>query len=61
MPEQLSTSPNSPVWGGIILSILGNISWQNLTQTILLAIIGTIVSYFTSALLKKISTRFKKR
>ena len=61
MPEQLNTSTTSSAWGGILLSILGNISWQNLTQTIVLAIVGTIVSFFTSALLEKISTRFKKR
>ena len=61
MPEQLNTSTTNPVWGGILLSILGNISWQNLTQTVVLAIVGTIVSFCTSALLKKISKRFKKR
>ena len=61
MPEQLNSSTTSPAWGGILLSILGNISWQNLTQTIVLAIVGTIVRFFTSALLKRVSERFKKR
>ncbi len=60
MQERINTTDNA-AWGGIVLSILGNIGWQNPTHTVIMAIIGTVVSFFTSALLRKISRHFKKR
>ena len=46
-------------WGGILLSIL-TIHWQDIWQTMVLAMIGTTVSFCMSALLKKLYKRFKK-
>jgi len=53
MPEQLQTASNKAVWGGVLLSIIGNIHWQDLLQSTILAAVGTIVSFGTSVLLKK--------
>jgi hypothetical protein len=39
MQERINTAAGNAAWGGIVLSILGNISWQNLTHTIIMAII----------------------
>lgn len=60
MPEQLNTESNNAVWGGILLSIVGNLHWQDMIQTIILAAVGTAVSFCTSALLKKLSAKKKR-
>lgn len=57
MPEQMHSGAGNPVWGGVLLSILGSINWQNLAQTVVLAITGTIVSFCMSVLLKKLSKK----
>jgi hypothetical protein len=44
--------------GGIFLSIIGNLSWQDLLRTVVLGIVGTAASFFASQVLKKL---FKKR
>lgn len=50
----------NPAWGGILLSIFGNLTGPEVFKTVLLAVIGTVVSYITSALLKKIANRVRK-
>ena len=57
MQEQLNTTSNNAVWGGVLLSIVGSLHWQDMVQTIILAAIGTVVSFVTSALLKKLSAK----
>jgi hypothetical protein len=44
-----------------LLSIAGNLHWQDLVQTTILAAIGTAVSFGTSAILKKMSAKKKRR
>ena len=60
MAEQLHSASRNAVWGGILLSIVGNLHWQDMLQTIILAAIGTVASFGTSALLKKLSARRKR-
>ena len=60
MAEQTYHRSGNPAWGGIFLSIFGNLTGPEIIKTIVLAIIGTVVSYTTSALLKKISFRRRK-
>lgn len=47
--EQLKNTGYA-AWGGVILSIIG-ISGQDVLKTIVLGIIGTVVSFSVSALL----------
>jgi len=61
MPEQLQSASNNAVWGGIFVSIVGNRHWQDVVQTTILAAIGTAVSFVTSAILKKLSAKKKRR
>ena len=48
---------NRSAWGGIFLSIIWNIHPGDLFITLVLAAVGTTVSYFVSSLLGKL---FKK-
>ncbi|WP_162304959.1 hypothetical protein [Sphingobacterium olei] len=41
-----------PVLGGSCCSIMGLIPWHNLLQTVVLAIVGTLVSYLLTRLLQ---------
>ncbi len=52
-----NTTVKNCAWMGALLSIVGNISWQDIMRTVILGIIGTIVSFTVSALLKKIRNR----
>ena len=48
-------------YGGTICSIWASFSFGNLLQTIVMAIVGTLVSYVTSKLMARIfSKRLKK-
>jgi fructose-specific phosphotransferase system IIC component len=60
MSDQLNTGSDNAIWGGIFLSILGSLSWQDIIRTIILGIIGTVVSFIISALLRKMSEKIKK-
>ena len=57
MEKQLNTV--NAVWGGILLSILGNIDWQDIKHTVILATVGTVVSYCISSLLKLLTKKLK--
>jgi len=61
MSNHLNTEAKSARWGGVFLSILGILGWQDLTKTVVLATVGTVVSYFVSALLKKLCSWYRKR
>ena len=45
-------------WGGIFLSILGSLAWDDIIRTVVLGMLGTAVSFFVSALLGRL---FKKK
>jgi fructose-specific phosphotransferase system IIC component len=47
-------------WGGIFLSIIGNLNWQDIFKTTILAVIGTVVSLTVSALLAKLLRKNKR-
>ncbi|WP_162305024.1 hypothetical protein [Sphingobacterium olei] len=42
-----------PTLGGSCCSIMGLIPWTNLLQTMVLAVVGTLVSYLLTRLLQK--------
>ncbi|MGJ1321908.1 hypothetical protein ACR780_04410 [Sphingobacterium faecium] len=44
-------------WGGTICSIWGSFTFGDLLQTIILAAVGTLVSFVTSRLLGKLTRR----
>jgi hypothetical protein len=52
MQQQINNGSVNAAWGGILLSIAG-INLNNMLQTIILAAVGTVVSFCTAALLKK--------
>ena len=57
--EQVKTGGHlKTAMGGIFLSIIGNLTWQDLLRTVVLGIVGTAASFFASKVLKKL---FKKR
>lgn len=58
--EQVKTGGqfNTAAIGGIFLSIIGNLTWQDLLRTVILGIVGTAASFFASKMLKKL---FKKK
>ncbi len=60
MAQEVNTRSGSPVWGGVMLSILGNINFQEINRTIVLAAIGTITSFIVSAILKKLSGKHRR-
>jgi mannitol-specific phosphotransferase system IIBC component len=47
--------------GGTVLTVLFNIHSEDIVQTIFLAIVGAIVSFFVSLILKSIVKAFKNR
>jgi hypothetical protein len=57
---QVNATAGNALWGGVLLSILGNLHWQDVTRTIVLGVIGTTASFFASALLKKLWHRRKQ-
>ena len=60
MAQQVNATAGNALWGGVLLSILGNLHWQDITRTIILGVIGTTASFFASALLKKLQHWRKK-
>ncbi|WP_169305576.1 hypothetical protein [Sphingobacterium alkalisoli] len=42
-----------PMLGGTCCSIMGLIPWTNLLQTVILAVVGTLVSYLLTRLLQR--------
>lgn len=46
--------------GGTLLTILGNISSEDVLKTIILAAVGAVVSFAVTFLLKKLLKRIKK-
>ncbi len=60
MEQQANTGKANALWGGVLLSILGNLHWQDITRTIILGVVGTAASFFASALLKKLWHHRKK-
>jgi len=60
----LDTATNSNVYagtfGGIVLSVFSNLFVQDLLKTIILAIVGTVVSFVASLVLKNFIRRKKR-
>lgn len=48
------SSSLSPMLGGTCCSIMGLIPWNNLLQTVILAVVGTLVSYLLTRVLQRI-------
>jgi hypothetical protein len=61
--EQLQNSNrfNTAALGGIFLSIISSLTWEDLLKTIILGAVGTAVSFFASIVLRKLFTNYKKR
>ncbi|WP_196939847.1 hypothetical protein [Sphingobacterium pedocola] len=43
-----------PMLGGTCCSIMGLIPWNNVLQTVILAVVGTLVSYLLTRVLRRI-------
>jgi hypothetical protein len=59
-PPTISTTKFSTV-GGLITILLANIGIADIVKTILLAAIGTTISFFISLLLKMVISKWRKR
>ena len=60
MAQQVNTVLGNAFWGGVLFSFLGNLGWEEIIRTVVLAIIGTLVSFLASAFLKRLADRRKK-
>ena len=56
-PKNLSNEVYTSTAGGSLSGILAAISFGDLAQTIILAIVGTIVSFFVSVCLKRLMSK----
>jgi len=61
MKLTMDNNTKSAIIGGTFFSSIMNIGIEDVTITVILAIIGAIVSYFTSLLIKYIHKRLQKR
>lgn len=59
-PKNLSNEVYTSTAGGSLSGILAAISFGDLAQTIILATVGTIVSFFVSICLKRLMARRNK-
>jgi hypothetical protein len=61
MATEMHTSARyKTAWGGVLLSVLGSLAWQDVWKTIILGAIGTAVSFCVSALLRRLFGKRKK-
>lgn len=51
MPHQ-STNSRAGLVGGVLFSILPNLAYEDVARTVILAIIGTTVSFFLTLILR---------
>ena len=60
-PKQISNEIYTGTAGGSLSGILAAISFGDLAQTIILAVVGTVVSFFVSVCLNRLIARKKQR
>ncbi len=60
MEQHFDNTTKAGVASGMILTVPGNISSQDLVKTTLLAAVGAFVSFIATLILKYIIQRFKK-
>lgn len=53
-----NTSLRAGVVGGTIITILGHITWSDIEKTLVLGLVGAVVSYLASFLMKKLLARW---
>ena len=58
--EVHTTTQRNTAWGGVLLSVLGSLGWQDVWKTIILGALGTVVSFCVSALLRRLFGKRKK-